>query len=331
MSTYVEGASRTTISFATFILAACGGGGGAAPTYTVGGTVSGLSGSGLVLRNNGGSDRTITASGPFTIANSVASGTTYDVIAQAQPSGFTDACVVSNGSGTVGSANVANVIVSCHPAAAEVTLLAGSLMGALNIKGEAVDPSGNLYFMNVTQNEILKVAPTGDVSVYAGGPLAGAGSSAGVLAGLSRAGGFAVDSAGNIYVADAIDNEIREILPTGVVTTLAGSTAAGNADGAGSAASFNSPEGIAVDNSRAIYVTDTGNNEIRKMTPSGVVTTIAGNPTPGSTDYASRPLLPGCSRFMPTHAVLSRLRFADRDNRRRSREYLCCSGHIPLQ
>lgn len=61
MSTYVDGTSRVTISLATFILAACGGGGGAAPTYTVGGTVSGLSGSGLVLRNNGGSDLTITA------------------------------------------------------------------------------------------------------------------------------------------------------------------------------------------------------------------------------------------------------------------------------
>jgi sugar lactone lactonase YvrE len=284
MSTYLDGVSRVTISLATLILAACGGGGGAAPTYSVGGTVSGLSGSGLAIRNIGGSDLTITASGPFTIASSVANGTTYDVIVQAQPSGFTTACVVSDGSGTVGSSNVTDVIVSCHPAAAEVALLAGSPVGALDITGEALDVSGNLYFMNAVQNEILKVAPTGEVSVYAGGPLAGAGYSAGLLAGLSRAGGFAVDSAGNIYVADAADNEIREISPTGVITTLAGSTAAGNADGAGYAASFRYPEGIAVDNSGAIYVADTDNNQIRKITPSGVVTTIAGNLTPGGTD-----------------------------------------------
>lgn len=89
---------------------------------------------------------------------------------------------------------------------------------------------------------------------------------------------------GSVYVSDAGDsNRIRKIAPDGVVSTLAGG-AEGFADGAGAAASFNTPSGIALDASGNIYVADTGNNRIRKVTPQGVVSTLAGDGTPGYVD-----------------------------------------------
>ncbi len=88
-----------------------GGGGGAAATYTISGTVSALSGTGLVLQNNGGDDKTITASGPFTFATGLATGATYSVTVKTQPANQT--CVVSTGTGTVSSANVTDVVVAC--------------------------------------------------------------------------------------------------------------------------------------------------------------------------------------------------------------------------
>lgn len=95
------------------VLAACGGGGGgtSGTTYTVGGTVSGLGVSGLVLQNNGGDDTSVSADGTFTFAAALADGAAYSVTAKTQPSGQT--CTVANGSGTVAGGNVTNVAVTC--------------------------------------------------------------------------------------------------------------------------------------------------------------------------------------------------------------------------
>ena len=96
--------------------------------------------------------------------------------------------------------------------------------------------------------------------------------------------GVAVDRTGNVYVSDAgRNNRIRQITPEGMVKTLAGS-AEGFADGPALAAAFNSPSGLAIDRAGNLYVADTGNNRIRKVTPDGVVTTIAGDGTAGYRD-----------------------------------------------
>ena len=97
--------------------------------------------------------------------------------------------------------------------------------------------------------------------------------------------GAAVDSAGNVYIADTFNHTIRKITPGGVVTTLAGLAGnSGSTDGTGSAARFNSPRGVAVDSAGTVYVADTNNHTIRKITPGGVVTTLAG--LPGSSGTA---------------------------------------------
>jgi len=88
----------------------------------------------------------------------------------------------------------------------------------------------------------------------------------------------AVDTAGNIYVADLSNHTIRKVTAGGVVTTLAGTAGmSGSANGTGAAARFNSPSGVALDSAGNIYVADSGNHTIRKVTPTGVVTTLAGS------------------------------------------------------
>lgn len=104
------------------VLAACGGGGGGGgssgggnnnTTFTVGGTVTGLTGSGLVLQNNGTDNLSVSASGAFAFATSLANGSTYEVTVLTQPSGPTQTCTVANGTGNVADNNVVNAAVTC--------------------------------------------------------------------------------------------------------------------------------------------------------------------------------------------------------------------------
>src|SRR5205085_2471497 len=96
------------------------------PTFTVGGTVSGLSGT-VVLQDNGADNLTVTADGPFTFATALAPGGAYAVTVKTNPTGQT--CTVTNGSGTMGSANVTNVAVSC---AANPTFTVGGTVSGLS-------------------------------------------------------------------------------------------------------------------------------------------------------------------------------------------------------
>jgi hypothetical protein len=140
-----------------------------------------------------------------------------------------------------------------------------------------VDSTGNVYIPDFGNHRIRKVTPTGVVTTLAGnGTSAFADGSSGV-ASFAGPRGVTVDTLGNVYVADAGNNRIRKITSDGVVSTLAGQATAGSSDGTGASASFNAPFGVAVDFSGNVFVADQGGNRIRKITPVGVVTTIAGN------------------------------------------------------
>jgi sugar lactone lactonase YvrE len=142
----------------------------------------------------------------------------------------------------------------------------------------AVDAVGNLYVADAVSHVIRKITPDRVVSTLAG--LAGTPGSAdgvGSDARFNQPDRLAVDNLGNVYVSDQGNQTIRKITPNGVVSTLAGLAGnAGSADGSGSNARFNGPEGIAVDTAGNVYVGDLGNRLVRKITPAGVVTTLAG-------------------------------------------------------
>jgi serine/threonine-protein kinase len=154
--------------------------------------------------------------------------------------------------------------------------------------GIAVDSQGAVFvsdFDNLPPadfNAILKIAPSGTATTLAGSNVAGSADASGSAASFNLPEGLAVDGVGNVYVADAGNNKIRVITPTGGVTTFAGSGVLGSANGPGPAASFSFPTGVAVDAGGNVYVADSGNNLIRAITPAGVVTTLAGSGNAGS-------------------------------------------------
>ncbi|MBS1531461.1 MAG: hypothetical protein JSU01_14230 [Bacteroidetes bacterium] len=169
-----------------------------------------------------------------------------------------------------------------------LSVLAGSgSAGAVNATGTsasfngpsgiAVDASGNVYVADYHNNLIRKVTPAGVVTTLAGtatNPADTTNNTPSVFLGPT---GVAVDASGNVYVADSGDNQIKEVSPSGVVTTFAGSGNPGSGDGTGAAATFYNPTGVALDASNNLYVADLLNNRIRKVTPFGVVTTLAGD------------------------------------------------------
>lgn len=155
----------------------------------------------------------------------------------------------------------------------------------------AVDGSGNVYVSDTGNQTIRKITPGGDVSTLAGtAGISGTNNGTGSDARFSAPEGIAVDSAGNVFVVDALNSTIRKITPGGAVTTFAGAPGVtGSADGVGAAARFNVPFGLAIDANDNLYVADRVNETIRKITPGGTVTTLAGSPLiDGATDGTGR-------------------------------------------
>ncbi len=146
--------------------------------------------------------------------------------------------------------------------------------------GVAYDRAGNLFVCDWDNHVIRRVTPDGTVTTFAGTPGApGSADGTGPAAGFRNPNGLAIDAADNLYVVDWGNHTLRRITPAGVVSTLAGSPGVpGSADGIGSAARFNTPGGVAIDGAGNLYVADVFNHTLRKVSPGGEVSTLAGQP-----------------------------------------------------
>ncbi len=147
-----------------------------------------------------------------------------------------------------------------------------------NPSGIVVDSNQNTYIADTSNHTIRRITLASAVTTFAGtAGQAGTADGVGPAARFNRPRGLAIDGNNTLYVADTGSNTIRRITSDGTVTTLAGlGGSSGSNDGTGVAARFNGPWGITVDRAGAIFVADTGNHLIRRLTGSGVVTTIGG-------------------------------------------------------
>ena len=196
-----------------------------------------------------------------------------------------------------GAATSAAALLTVNAGLSELSLLVGTSTGGGYLDGAsstarfaspyaiAFDAAGNAYVSDGGNAVIRKIDAAGTVSTFAGS--AGLSAQQDGLQGNARFSfprGLTVDAGGVVYVADYDGNTIRRISAAGAVTTLAGSAAPGPADGTGPTAQFDAPSGVALDGID-LLVTDSRNHTIRRITPAGVVTTVAGQAlTPGTTD-----------------------------------------------
>lgn len=202
-----------------------------------------------------------------------------------QPNG-----VAIDSSGNVYIADTGNSIIRRISVAGVVTTVAGSSSNQSYRDGTGtsawfnspsaltVDGVGNVYVADSGNAVIRKIAVDGTVTTLAGtAGSTGTADGTGSAARFNQPSGIIIDSAGNLFVSDTYNQTIRKVTAAGVVTTLAGlAGVSGTTDGTGTAASFNQPRGLCVDGSGSLFVADTANSSIRKVTSAGVVTTFAG-------------------------------------------------------
>ena len=181
-----------------------------------------------------------------------------------------------------------------------VTTLAGSGIGAggsgayadgtgtsasfYYANGVTLDSAGNAYLCDGGNHRIRMITPGGSVTTFAGSGTAGWADGVGTTARFNFPDGITLDSSGNFYVGEETGSRVRKISPTGNVTTLAGSGVGAFADGVGTAAAFNIAASVALDAAGNVFVADFSNRRVRKISPGGVVTTLAGSGSASSAD-----------------------------------------------
>jgi RHS repeat-associated protein len=195
--------------------------------------------------------------------------------------------------GNIYVADESNNAVRKITPAGVVTTLAGGAQGSADGTGTAaqfyhptgvaVDVSGNVYVADYLNNRVRKITPAGVVTTFAGSTQ-GAADGTGTAAQFNGCGDVTVDASGNVYVVDRGNNKIRKITPTGVVSTIAGNGTAGAIDGPAATAEFNAPIALTTDQKGNLYICEYLNDRIRRLDPSGIVSTLAGTGTHGATN-----------------------------------------------
>ena len=146
--------------------------------------------------------------------------------------------------------------------------------------GLAVDAQGDLFIADTFDNAIREVLSDGIITTVAGNGTPGYSGDGGPAtdAELNGPDGVAVNEQGDLFIADSNNNVIREVLPDGIITTIAGNGAAGYSGDGGpaTAATLNYPSGVAVDSEGDLFVADGGNAAVREVTPDGIINTIVG-------------------------------------------------------
>lgn len=196
--------------------------------------------------------------------------------------------IAVNAAGTVYVSDTYSAVIRQITPEGTMTTLAGSGNGGCSSgmgssatfyqpQGMSVNAAGIIYVADTVSAIISKVTPEGLVTAVAGACRQwGSADGTAPVARFAGPGDVAVGAGGVLYVADSFNNTIRQISASGVVTTIAGAASvSGNADGTGAGALFASPSAIVADTNGDLYVADTGNSEIRRITPQGVVTTLA--------------------------------------------------------
>ncbi|MBI4978743.1 MAG: chitobiase/beta-hexosaminidase C-terminal domain-containing protein [Spirochaetes bacterium] len=197
----------------------------------------------------------------------------------------TGLCVDSNGN--IILADTWNNRIRKIASDGEVTTIAGSYGGFSDGQSTnasffhpydvAADNSGNIFVADFDNNCIRKISSTGYVTTVAGTNIAAYSDGPGDMAYFNHPSGIAIDNDGNIFVTDSYNNCIRKITSSNIVTTIAGSLSEGYVDGNGTGARFRQPMDIALDSNGNLFISDTWNHRIRKISISGDVTTFAGS------------------------------------------------------
>ncbi len=174
-------------------------------------------------------------------------------------------------------------VVKLTPGGTLTTILGNGQLA--NPAGVALDSAGNIYVADAGNYRVRKIAITGAITTVAGNGSPGY-SGDGFLAAsaqLSTITGVAADAIGNVYIADSGNNRIRKVASTGIITTVAGNGLAGYSGDGGPAvnAQLSSPSGVASDFSGTLYVGDSNNHRVRKITTSGIISSITGSGFPG--------------------------------------------------
>ncbi|WP_460758792.1 NHL domain-containing protein [Lysobacter fragariae] len=146
--------------------------------------------------------------------------------------------------------------------------------------GMVIDGTGAIYFVDMGNSRVRKIAPNGVITTIAGNGTKGNSGDGGAAtsASLGYPYGLAIDASGNLYISDVDASVVRKVTPAGTISTVAGNGTAGYSGdgGAATAAILNHPEGLAVDAAGNLYIADTSNSRIRQVTPAGVITTVVG-------------------------------------------------------